>query len=620
MSAPGRLDHFLAELKRRRVFRVAIGYAAVAFATVSVASDFLPALRLPEWSVTLVAVTVVIGFPIAVVLAWIYDITPGGIRRTAETDSPAEADPVTVPPQKGVAGSTAPPPRLDRAAGFIGVGMLLAIVTLGALSQLGGLTFLPAAAERGSIAVLPFHSVSGGADDAVFAAGIHEEVMTQLYRLEGIAVISRTSVMQYRDDPKPARLVGQELGVSTVLEASVRRAGERVRIDVRLIDAATDRQLWAESYDRLLTDVLAIQAEIATRIADALHARLSPETRMRLAEAGSRTVDPTMYETYLRGLYEAGEGRHAEAITEFLRALDIDPSYAPAYAAMARSHYTMAFFGQSPPAEAFATLRSAAQRALQLDPQLADAHAAMALYDLHYAWDWKSADARFRQALELSPNHAQVRHDYAHFLLAAGRTGDSVDESARAVRLDPGNTMLKACAGWHDFTDRAYDNAIAQALSALMMMPGAWWPEIILGWAYLHQGQNGPAIASLRSAVANSGGSPFAVASLAQALAHAGERTPARSMVAELEATTDRYVSAYDLAVIHAALGDRAAALDWIGRALRERSAMLVNIGWDPRFDTLRNEPEFRAVTTAMQLPDRPPPRPAQPRSRAPGM
>jgi predicted Zn-dependent protease len=244
----------------------------------------------------------------------------------------------------------------------------------------------------------------------------------------------------------------------------------------------------------------------------------------------------------------------------------------------------------------------------------------MALYDLHYVWDWKSADVRFRRALELSPNHAQVRHDYAHFLLAAGRTGDSVDESARAVRLDPGNTMLRACAGWHDFTDRAYDNAVAQALGALMMMPGAWWPEIILGWAYLHQGQNGPAIASLRSAVANSGGTPFALASLAQALAHAGERTPARHMVAELETTTGRYVSAYDVAVVHAALGDRAAALDWLGRALRERSAMLVNIGWDPRFDTLRAEPEFRAITTAMQLPERPPPRPAQPRPRAPAM
>jgi TolB-like protein/Tfp pilus assembly protein PilF len=619
MSSAGRLDRFLTELKRRHVFRVAVGYAAIAFATVSVASDFLPALRLPEWSVTLVAVAVVIGFPIAVVLAWIYEITPGGVRRTADAGAPPDASVVVEQPTGGT-DRTADARRLGRTARFVGAGLLLSMVALGALAQLGGLAFMSAPGDGGSIAVLPFENVSGSADDAVFAAGIHEEVMTQLYRLDGIAVISRTSVMQYRDAPKSARLVGQELGVSTVLEASVRRAGERVRIDVRLIDAATDRQLWAESYDRQLTDVLAIQAEIATRIAEALHVRLSPATRLQLAEARSRPVDPAMYETYLRGLYEAGEGRHEEAIAEFLRALDIDPSYAPAYAAMARSHYTLGFFGQARPDDAFAALRSAAQRALQLDPQLADAHAVLALYDLHYAWDWNSADARFRQALELSPNHAQVRHDYAHFLLAAGRTGDSVVESARAVRLDPGNTMLKACAGWHDFTDRAYDNAVAQALGALMMMPGAWWPEIILGWAYLHQGENGPAIASLRSAVANSGGTPFALASLAQALAHAGERTPARRMVAELEATTERYVSAYDVAVVHAALGDRAAALDWLGRALGERSAMLVNIGWDPRFDTLRAEPEFRAITTAMQLPDRPPPRPAQPRTRGPAM
>jgi TolB-like protein/Tfp pilus assembly protein PilF len=602
-------DRFVSELKRRRVFRVAIGYAAVGFATVSVASDFLPALRLPDWTVTLVAVAVVIGFPIAVVLAWVYDLTPAGVRRTgAEPSPPTEADHV---PAAGGAG---------RASGFIGIGMVVALVTVGALTQTGTLSLARAAVESGSIAVLPFENSSGDPENDFFASGIHEEVMTQLYRLGGVTVISRTSMMQYRTTPKPVRTVGQELGVRTVLEASVRRAGQRVRIDARLIDVATERQIWADSYDRDLTDVLAIQADIARRIAEALHARLSPGTRSRLAADAARPVNPAMYETYLRALYEAGEGRHAEAVTEFQRALAVDSDYAPAWVGMARSHYVMAFFGQAAPAGAFAAMHAAASRAAKLDPELADAHAVLALHDLHLAWDWVSADERFRRALELSPNHAQVRHDYAHYLLAMGRTGESVTESARAVRLDPVNTMLKACAGWHDFSDREYDNAVTQALGALMMMPGSWWPEIILGWAYLHRGQTGQAIAALRSSVANSGGQAFAVASLAQALAHTGARTPARRILDDLVRSSDeRYVSAYDLAVIHAALGDDAAAMQWLRNSLQERSAMLVNIGWDPRFDRLRGQPGFRAITEAMKLPERPV-RPAPARPKPPGM
>ncbi len=591
-----RLERFLSELKRRHVFRVAVAYAAAAIAVVSVASDFLPALRLPEWTVTLVAIATVIGFPLAILFAWIYDITPRGVVRTPEVADPdADAGPVGA----GV-----------RAARLVGLAMLLAVIAVGALFVLDALPFDGGRRDGGSIAVLPFASVSDSPEDDVFSMGIHEEVMTQLYRIDGIAVISRTSVMQYRDAPKSVRQVGQELGVSSVLEASVRRAGDRVRIDVRLIDAASERQIWADSYDRELTDVLWIQTDIATQIAMALQVRLSPATRTQLARAGAQAVDATMYDAYLRGLYEAAEGRHETAISEFRRALDIDSSYGPAYAGMARSYYVRAFFGELSPAEAFDALHEAATQALKLDLDLADAHAMLALYDLHYAWDWRNADARFRRALALSPNHAQVRHDYAHYLLAMGRTGASVDESVRAVRLDPGNGMLKACAGWHDFTDREYANAVAQATGALMMTPGAWWPEIILGWGYLHQNQNGPALASLRSAVANSHGASFAVASLAQGLAHAGERTPARRMLESLVASADtRYISAYDVAAVQAALGDTSAALLWLQKAFEERSAMLIHVGWDPRFDRLRGEPAFRAILAAMQLPDRPPPK-----------
>lgn len=605
-----RLQGFLSELKRRRVVRVAVGYAAIAFATVSVASDFLPALGLPEWTVTFVAWAIVLGFPIALVLSWLFDLTPGGLRRV---DAPEEAAAAG-----GGAGSWTRGGD-GRSVGFIGLGMVIALVSVGTLSQFNVLPFAGAGAQLPSIAVLPFENVSGDSANDYFSAGMHEEVLTQLYKLGGMTVISRTSVMQYRGTTKSLREVAEELGVAAVVEASVRREGTRVRIDARLIDAGTDQQLWAERYDRELSNVLALQADIAQQIADGLQARISVRDRTQLAAARARVVDPKMYETYLQGLYHSGAGEHVAAIDSFEAALALDSEYAPAYAGIARSHYVLAFFGEEAPATAFAEMEHAAERALALDPDLADAYATLALQRLHYEWDWRDADRLFRRGLELSPNHAQVRHDYAHYLLAAGRIRESVAESMRSVELDPGNMMLMACAGWHGFTDHAYDNAVQQAMSALMMMPGSFWPEIILGWAYEHKGMHGQAIASLRSAVTNSHGSPFALASLGHALAAAGDRTPAEQLLGRLlDMSRERYVSAYDIAAVYAGLGNTDEAFTWLRRARDERSAFLINVGWDPRFEELREDPRFRELVSAMQLPDRPKPRVAPPTGPAP--
>ena len=592
---------FFSELKRRHVFRVVAGYAAIAFAAVSIASDFLPALRLPDWTVTLVAVLAVLGFPVAVVLAWFFEITPSGVQRD-DGEHPEGIE---------TAGTAARSSR--RAAAFAGLGLIAVATAVGAFSQAGGLRLLMGAGAVPSVAVLPFKNITTGPDSEYFSAGIHEDVLTQLYKLGGLTVISRTSVMPYRETTKPIRTIAEELGVSAVVEASVRRIDNRVRIDARLIDAGTDQQIWAESYERELRDVLAMQAEIAQEIAGALQARLSSDAKTRLAATGARTVNPVMYEEYLRGLFEAGKGNDSLAIEAFGRALRIDPAYAPAYAGLARSYYALGFFGHRPPVEAFSTMHDAAAKALELDADLADAHATLALYYLHFRWDWDAAEQHFRRALRLSPNHAQVRHDYAHYLLAVGRVDESARESAEAATLDPGNMMLRACSGWHGFTNHEYADAVTRARSALMMMPGSYWPQIILGWAHLHEGHSGEALKSLQNAVEQSGESPFAVASLANGLAVAGERTPARRMLNDLlTQSAGRYVSAYDVAAVYAGLGDRDQTVAWLQRAYSERSAMLINIGWDPRFDTLRQDPRFQAIVADIGLPKRPPPRPVE--------
>jgi TolB-like protein/Flp pilus assembly protein TadD len=600
MSIPDDFRRLFTELRRRRVFRVALAYGAVAFATVSIASDFLPALRLPDWSVTLVAALVVLGFPVALVLAWAYEITPDGVRR---------ARPATALEGPAV-------PRMRPRARYVGFGVIVALVALGAYAQV----------HRGSaaagaiithVAVLPFENMTDDPSNEYLSDGLTEEITTQLFKVGGLHVKSRTSTIMYKGGRKPVEEVAAELGVGAVLEGSFRRTGTSVRVTARLISAGDGQTLWTETYDAQMRDLMHMQVDIAQQITAALRTTLTPDEQRRFAADRRRTVDPAAYEQYLIGVSESGDGRLAEGIASFERAVELDPDFAAAHAGIARNYYFIGFFGGMAPIDAFTRMRDAAVKALELDPEHADAHATLALYHLHYKWDWEEAEDHFSKALDISPNAAQVRHDYAHFLLAIGRTAESAEQSALAAELDPGNTMLKACAGWHGFTDREYDGAVRNSMAALMMMPGMFWPELILGWAYEQKGQYPEAIASLRAAVEHSSGIPFAVASLAHALARSGQQAHARQLLSDLIGKADqRYVSAYDIAIVYAGLGDASSTFDWLRRAYAERAAFLVNIGWEPRFDELRDDPRFTAITVNIRLPERPAPR-ARPEGEA---
>ncbi|NIP79715.1 MAG: hypothetical protein GWM90_11065 [Gemmatimonadetes bacterium] len=593
MSRWSRLQTLMAELRRRHVFRVAVGYGAVTFATVSVASDFLPALRLPEWTVTLVAALFMLGFPVALALAWLFEITPDGVRRAAPPASPAARGARSVLP--------------STAAGYVGAGILIGLVGVGAFAQMGGRQGAAPADATQRVAVLPFENMTEDPANEYLSDGITEELTTQLFKVAGLHVLSRTSTLMYKGGRAPVEQVGRELGVGSVVEGSFRRDGSVVRVAARLIDARTGEQIWAETYERRLRDLVRVQVEIAEQITAALRTTLTPDEKRRFEADRARSVDPEAYEHYLLGVYESGRGNLLAGNDAYHNAIAKDSAFAAAYAGLARNDYFIGFFGGLPPADVFPRMRDEAARALALDPELADAHATVALYYLHYKWDWGKADEHFRRALELSPNAAQVRHDYAHLLLAAGRAAEGAEQSAIAAELDPGNTMLTACAGWHGFTDREYDGAVSSAMAALMMMPEMFWPELILGWAYEQKAQYPEAIASLRNAVAHSRGMPFAVASLAHALARSGQEAHARQLLAELlDEGSARYVSAYDIAIVHAGLGDPAATFDWLRRAYAERSAFLVNIGWEPRFDQYRDDPRFQAITRNMRLPDPP--------------
>ena len=582
------LHAFIAELKRRHVLRVLVGYAAIGFATVSIASDFLPALRLPEWTVTLVAALVVLGLPIALVLAWAFDITPDGVRR-AEPGAPRAARPL----------------RPRSAVGYLGVGILVALVGFGGYAQVQRLSDDDSGvSEIRTVAVMPFENMTDDPTSEHLSDGLTEEVSMQLYKLEGLTVKSRTSTVMYKGRGTAVEQVGKELGVQALVEGSFRRSGEVVRVVAKLVDARSGEQLWAGEYDRQLQDLVRMQVDIAEQIASALHVRLSPEAKRQFAARRNRPVNPDAYEQYMLGLALSGEGKMEEGIAAYEVSIQLDPNDPAPHAGIARNLFFTAFFGGASPTDVLPRMRDAAARALELDPGYADAYGTLALYYLHYKWDWEQADQYFRRALEVSPNAAQVRHDYAHYLLAVGRTEEGAAQSARAAELDPGNTMLTACAGWHGFTDREYDGAVKNSMAALMMMPGMFWPELILGWAYEQKGQYPQAVATLRNAVTHSSGLPFAVASLAHALGRSGQEGAARKLLGDLlDQSSLRYVSAYDIAIIYAGLDDHERTLVWLRRAYAERSAWLVNIAWEPRFDRLRDDPRFTAITANMRLP-----------------
>lgn len=453
------------------------------------------------------------------------------------------------------------------------------------------------------IAVLPLANLTGDTAQEYFADAMTEVLITELARVDEARVTSRTSVMQYKDVRKPLPEIARDLKVDAVVEGSVMRVGDRVRVTAQLIRAANDEHLWADSYERDLRDVLALQDEIARAIAKRIGLELQP--RPAAWVASTRAVDPRAQDLYLRGLYYAGSSLGA-SIKAYRQSVAIAPDYAPAWAAMARSYYFLGFFGILPPEQAFGEMRAAAAKAVQYDATSADAYGTLALHELHWTGNFREAERLFRRALQLNGNDANLRHDFSHFLLAMDRGAESVTESRRSVELDPFNPGLAACAGWHHLADRQWRETVDEATRAAMIEDAFFWPHMILGWAFLQQGNTKDAVARMRRADSLAGGMPFTRAALGHALSVAGQQSEARSILSQLHATaTKRYVSPYDVATIHAGLGERAEALRWLRKAQAEHASFILHAGWDPRLDPLRDDPGFGTMLAELGLPSR---------------
>lgn len=462
---------------------------------------------------------------------------------------------------------------------------------------------LPVVAERASVAVLPFADLSPARDQEHFSDGMTEELLNALAQLEGLRVAARTSAFAFKGKNEDVRTVARRLGVSNIVEGSVRRSGNTVRVTAQLIDARDGYHMWSATYDREVADVLAIQEEIAQSIAKALQPKLGGSDYERLVRA--HTPDVAAHELYLRGRYHWNKRTPTalrQALADFQQAIARDSTYALAYAGMADTYMSLFDYGVLPEAEASRAGRAAAERALQLDSTLAAAHSSLAHSYLH-AWQWDDAEREFRRAIELDPSYALAYHWYALALTAVGRANDAVTVMQRAHRLDPLSIRINIDVGMAFLAAHRYDEAIEQERKTLELEPNVATPLWITGMAYEQKGMVGDAIRYYQLALGKAPGNANYLAALAHAQARNGATAEARRILAELEARSGAAaVSPFFIALVYAGLGDVDRGMFWLEKSVRERAGSARYLIIERRLDPLRAHPRYRDLMEKVRL------------------
>jgi TolB-like protein/DNA-binding winged helix-turn-helix (wHTH) protein/Tfp pilus assembly protein PilF len=459
--------------------------------------------------------------------------------------------------------------------------------------------------EKVILAVLPFDNLSHDADQEYFSDGLTEEMITQLGKLnpERLTVIARGSVAKYKDSRLAVNEIGRELHADYLVQGSVRRASDRVRISVQLIQVRDQTDLWAESYDRELKDILALQDSVTRTIANQIHITLTPGQQTRLASRAS--LDTEAYEAYLKGRYywnkRTADGLQ-KALIYFQQAIIKDPAYGAAYSGLADCNSGLAWHGFKSPAEALPQANAAALKAIEIDPQSAEAHASLGLV-LDHRWDWVGAEAEFKHALKLDPRYANAHHWYGDNLSVLGRHGEALREAKEALELDPLNLMIGTWVGLRYYLARKYDLAIEQGRNTVELDTNFAAAHLLLGENYLQKGLPEQGLAELQTAASLSGNSPLYLAQVAVAQALAGNKPEALRFIAQLQAVSnDRYVSPYGLAQIYAALSDKEQSFKWLQIAYDDRAVWMSYLAVDPLFDGLRGDLRFQNLLRRIRL------------------
>jgi TolB-like protein/Flp pilus assembly protein TadD len=592
-NEPVALKSWFAELKRRRVFRVLVAYGIAAFAVLQIIEPIMHGAHWPEMVLSYVVAGLAAGFPIVITLAWVFDVKAGRIERIA----PAAA------------------------AGLRGIRLTLLLVGIGVLSAAPGLVWYflsfrsdtrivarkggePAgAAERKSIAVLPFVNLSSDKENEYFSDGMTEELINALANVDGLRVASRTSAFAFKGKDVDIRQLGEKLNVGAVIEGSVRRDGDRLRITAQLINVADDYHVWSKTYERELKNVFEVEEELARSIAQALKAKLVPTQAVPLVKP--TTSNLAAHDLYLNGRYfwnkRTGEAL-TKAIAYFQQAIEQDRSYALAYAGLADATITLPDYGSTSVAEASPKAKQAALKALELDGTLPEAHDVLGFISFRN-FEWSAAENECRRAIELKPEYPTAHYRYALLLMTLGRVEEALAEAEQARRLDPTSLHINAVVSLELVSAREYDRAIEQAKKTIELDPGFWMARMGLAGAYMGQARYAQAVAELEKLRPSAAIPIIYTGFVGYAYAMSGQRVEAQRMLAELEERSKReYVPPTAPALVYTGLGDKDQAFAWLDRASAERDSWLLHLKSHSLFDSLRSDPRFTRLLKQMHL------------------
>ncbi|MEM7280390.1 MAG: hypothetical protein AAF438_01985 [Pseudomonadota bacterium] len=588
------LKNFLKEARRRRVFRTAGIYVVAAWVTVQVFSEVFPALDISASAIRYVWLGAMIGFPIAIVFGWFFDVTSEGIVRTAPAVADKNAD-------LALHGSD-----------YILL-TVLALVALTAVFQLTGRvtqqralteTAIVPDADRLSIAVLPLENVSDNADQAYFVNGIHDALISDLSRISGLQVTSKTSAHAYANTTKSFAEICEELAISKVINGSVRRIDDDVRVNVQLSDCSSNEPIWTNTYDREVRDVLIMQSDITRSIAKAVQVAVTREESELLAR--TRPVNSAAYESYLRGMFHLEmitpqDMRRAEVL--FSRALEFDGNSALAHWGLGRACRFQLQFGQGVPRDRQPECREHQFKALAIDPDLPQVHLGLALSYWLYDYDWRAAETSFQRALELNPNYAEAYMFYSHFLAHMLRREESESNILRAVELDPLNPfVLGLYAGQQQLTGRL-EKAIALLSRLHEEVPGFGFGYDVLWYANFRLGNFDAAVEAAKKHFSITVGLPNVAQKIETDYAENGFDSAMRTLGVELEVLSgQQHIQGVFVAISFAMAGDAGKAVEWFEVAFEQRDPMMPYIGTIASTVRIADDPRFAGVLSKMNL------------------
>ena len=573
---------FFAELQRRNVYKVGVAYGVVSWLIIQIATQVFPFFDIPNWVTRMVVILLLLGFPVAMVLAWAYELTPEGLKLTDE-----------VPPSKSIVRRTAR--KLD----LVIIAVLLAVIAVFAYERFG-----PAGKRspdsKKSIAVLPFLDLSQNKDQEYFSDGISEQIINSLAKIRGLFVVARTSAFVFKNKPEDIRDVGNRLHVTHVLEGSVNHSSNKIRVDTRLIDVSNGYQLWSETYDSNEQDILSLQSDVAKKVANALQIELHLAEATQLAKPP--TQDSEAYDFYLRGQYLLNK-RTADSVQKgrafFEQAIAKDPRFALGHAGIADSYILLGKLGSITPAEVATKAWSEVSAALAIDENLAEAHVSRATLLTDFEWNWSAAEVDFKKALELDSNSVKGHYWYARHLAELDRSGEALREIAAAEKLDPLSPSILTAKGKILFVAHRDEEAIASCRKAIDLEVNFAQAYSVLAQAQGHRREFAEAISSAKKYVELSNENGWAKLELAYAYAVAGNKPESDKIVSEVIKGPGPF-SPYDMATICSVWRDFAGAVGWLNKAIEQRSIDVIWIRVDPRLDTLRSESSFPGIVARL--------------------